>query len=83
MEIAGKTGTAQESRTRGNHAFFISYGPYTNPEICVTVNIPYGYSSSNAAMVAKNVYRFYYGYTDLESILGSGALEVSNVKVGD
>ena len=83
MEISGKTGTAQESRTRGNHAFFISYGPYTNPEICVTVNIPYGYSSSNAAMVAKNVYRFYYGYTDLESILGSGALEVSNVKVGD
>lgn len=83
VEIAGKTGTAQESRTRGNHAFFISYGPYTNPEICVTVNIPYGYSSSNAAMVAKNVYRFYYGYTDLESILGSGALEVSNVKVGD
>ena len=83
VEIAGKTGTAQESRTRGNHAFFISYGPYTNPEICVTVNIPYGYSSSNAAMVAKNVYRFYYGYTDLESILSSGALEVSNVKVGD
>ena len=82
-DVAGKTGTAQESRTRGNHAFFISYGPYTNPEICVTVNIPYGYSSSNAAMVAKNVYRFYYGYTDLESILGSGALEVSNVKVGD
>ena len=83
VEIAGKTGTAQESKSRGNHAFFISYGPYTNPEICVTVNIPYGYSSSNAAMVAKNVYRFYYGYTDLESILGSGALEVSNVKVGD
>jgi penicillin-binding protein 2 len=83
VEIAGKTGTAQESRTRGNHAFFISYGPYTNPEICVTVNIPYGYSSSNAAMVAKNVYRFYYGYTDLDSILGNGALEVSNVRVGD
>ena len=54
-----------------------------NPEICVTVNIPYGYSSSNAAMVAKNVYRFYYGYTDLDSILGNGALEVSNVRVGD
>ena len=59
IEVAGKTGTAQESRTRGNHAFFISYGPYTNPEICVTVNIPYGYSSSNAAAVAKNIYRFY------------------------
>ena len=35
VEIAGKTGTAQEN-TRANHAFFISYGPYANPEISVT-----------------------------------------------
>lgn len=83
VDIAGKTGTAQETKTRGNHAFFISYGPYTNPEICVTVNIPYGYSSSNAATVAKNIYRFYYGYTDLDYILNTGALDVSNVKIGD
>ncbi len=83
VEIAGKTGTAQETTTRANHAFFISYGPYANPEICVTVNIPYGYSSSNAATVAKNIYRFYYGYTDLDYIMNTGALDVSNVKIGD
>lgn len=83
IEIAGKTGTAQESRTRGNHAFFISYGPYTNPEISVTVNIPYGYSSSNAAMVAKHVYQLYYGYTSVDDILNTGALETSNVTIGD
>lgn len=83
VEIAGKTGTAQESKTRGNHAFFISYGPYANPDICVTVNIPYGYSSANAATVAKNIYRLYYGYTDLDYIVNTGALDVSNVKIGD
>ncbi len=83
IEVAGKTGTAQESKTRGNHAFFISYGPYTNPEICVTVNIPYGYSSSNAAEVAKNVYRLYYGYTSVEEIMDSKALDVSNITIGD
>ncbi|MDO4267821.1 MAG: penicillin-binding transpeptidase domain-containing protein [Eubacteriales bacterium] len=83
VDIAGKTGTAQETRTRGNHAFFISYGPYANPEISVTVNIPYGYSSSNAAILAKNVYRFYFGYTDLDYILNTGALGVSNVIIGD
>lgn len=83
VDIAGKTGTAQEVRTRANHAFFISYGPYINPEICVTVNIPYGYTSSNAATVAKNIYRFYYGYTDLDYIMNTGALDVSNVKIGD
>lgn len=38
------------------------------PEISVTVNIPYGYTSSNAAAVAKNVYRLYYGYTSLDEI---------------
>lgn len=83
IEIAGKTGTAQESRSRGNHAFFISYGPYTHPEICVTVNIPYGYSSSNAAEVAKNVYQLYYGYTSVDDIMDAGAMKTSNVTIGD
>lgn len=82
VEIAGKTGTAQEN-TRANHALFVSYGPYASPEISVTVNIPYGYSSSNAATVAKNIYRFYYGYTDLDYILNTGALNVSNVVIRD
>lgn len=81
VEIAGKTGTAQESKTRGNHAFFISYAPYNKPEICVTVNIPNGYSSSNAAGIAKNVYRLYYGYTNLDQIMNNGALNVMNVKI--
>lgn len=83
IEIAGKTGTAEESATRGNHAWFISYGPYTSPEIAVTVNIPYGYSSSNAATLAKHVYELYYGYTTLDEILDSGAIGASNVTIGD
>lgn len=82
VNIAGKTGTAQESKTKANHAFFISFAPYENPEISVTVNIPNGYSSSNAANIVKNVYRFYYGFTDLESIMSEGALDAANVKIG-
>ncbi len=82
VNIAGKTGTAQEN-SRGNHAFFISYGPYESPEISVTVNIPYGYSSSEAAAVAKNVYSLYYGYTDLDYIMNTGALDATNIVVGD
>ncbi len=82
VEIAGKTGTAQEN-SRGNHAFFISYGPYSDPEISVTVNIPYGYSSSEAAAVAKNVYQLYYGYTNLDYIMNTGALDATDIVVGD
>lgn len=83
INIAGKTGTAQESKTRGNHAFFISFAPYENPEIAVTVNIPYGYSSTNAAVIAKNIYKYYYNQISLDYILNNSALDVSDVRIGD
>lgn len=83
VEIAGKTGTAQEAKNKPNHAFFISYAPYNNPEICVTVNIPFGYSSANAANIAKNVYKYYYGYIDLESIINAGARNAAQVNIRD
>lgn len=83
VEVAGKTGTAQEDRSRTNHAFFISFAPFSHPEVAVTVNIPYGYAGTNAATLGKKVYEYYYGYTTLEQILGSGALGVSNVTIGD
>lgn len=81
VHIAGKTGTAQETEKRGNHAFFVSFAPYENPEIAVTVNIPNGYSSSNAAMAAKHVYRYYYKNTTLDDIMTSGALDASNERI--
>ena len=60
VKVAGKTGTAQESKSRPNHGLFISFAPYNNPEICTTVVIPNGYSSANAAEVASNVYKYYF-----------------------
>ncbi|HIX23646.1 MAG TPA: penicillin-binding protein [Candidatus Lachnoclostridium avicola] len=83
VAVAGKTGTAQESSNQANHAFFISYAPYEDPEISVTVNIPNGYSSANAASLAKNVYQFYFGYTDLDQIMNTGAREATSVNIRD
>lgn len=83
VEVAGKTGTAQESKTRANHAYFISFAPYDKPEVAITVNIPYGYTSSNAVTAAKNIYKLYFGYTNLDLILKNSALDVTNVKIGD
>lgn len=60
IEVAGKTGTAQESTKKPNHGLFISFAPYSNPEICTTVVIPNGYTSSNAAKVASDVYEYYF-----------------------
>ncbi|WP_024734597.1 penicillin-binding transpeptidase domain-containing protein [Enterocloster asparagiformis] len=83
VAVAGKTGTAQENLNRANHGFFISFAPFGNPEICVTVNIPYGYAGTNAAILGKRVYQYYYKYTTLEQIENSGALGVSNVTIND
>lgn len=83
VNIAGKTGTAEEISTRGNHAWFISYAPYENPEIAVTVNIPFGYSSGNAASLAKSVYRYYYGDIDLADILNTDASSIQTFNITD
>ena len=83
VNVAGKTGTAQESKTRGNHAFFISFAPFEAPQVAVTVNIPFGYSSSNAASVAKEIYKLYFGQVTLDDILKSTAQKSTDVRIGD
>ena len=60
VEVAGKTGTAQEGEDRPAHALFISYAPYSAPEVSVTVVIPNGYSSGNAADLAGFIYAYLY-----------------------
>lgn len=69
VTIAGKTGTAQNVKTRGNHALFTSYAPYDKPEIAVTVVIPYAYTSTNAAKVGSDFYKYYYGNRDIDAII--------------
>ena len=74
LKVAGKTGTAQENKNRPNHALFISYAPYDNPDITMTVVIPNGYTSSNAAEVARDIYRYYFGKADKKEMEGDKAL---------
>ncbi len=69
VDVAGKTGTAQENRNRPNHALFISYAPYESPEISVTVRVANGYTSDYAAQIAKDVYEYYYGLKDEDEII--------------
>jgi penicillin-binding protein 2 len=69
VDVAGKTGTAQENKSRPNHALFISYAPYEAPEISVTVRVANGYTSDYAAQIGKEVYEYYYGLKDEEEII--------------
>ncbi|HBA69522.1 MAG TPA: penicillin-binding protein [Lachnospiraceae bacterium] len=71
IHVAGKTGTAQESRSRPNHALFVCYAPYENPEIAMAVRVANGYTSDYAAQIAKDVVEYYYGLADEEEIAGT------------
>lgn len=61
INIAGKTGTAQENKKRNSHALFVAYAPYSQPEIAVSAVIPFGNSSHDAAEVGKEIIQYYYG----------------------
>ncbi len=82
VNVAGKTGTAQESPLRTNHALFLSYAPYEKPEISVAIRISYGYSSDNAAQTARDVYKYYYGLESEEELL-SGTADIPEASRGE
>ena len=77
VKIAGKSGTAQENKLRNNHALFVSYAPYDDPEVTVTAVIPFGKSSGNAAELTASVYEYYYVSLTLDEIL-EGTANVSD-----
>ncbi len=79
---AGKTGTAQTSKSRTNHALFVGYAPFENPDISVAVRIAYGYTSANAASLAADVYKYYFGLEDLDSLI-SGVADSSEEEIID
>lgn len=74
LKVAGKTGTAQENTERPNHALFISYAPYDDPEITMTVVVPNGYTSTNAAEIARDIYKYYFNKTSEEEEKATTAL---------
>tara|TARA_B100001057_G_scaffold224669_1_gene224949 strand:+ start:13055 stop:14962 length:1908 start_codon:yes stop_codon:yes gene_type:complete len=69
LEFAGKTGTAQvysldagksDKKKLQDHALFISYAPFTDPEIVATVIVEHGGGgSSTAAPIARDAIDFY------------------------
>ncbi len=83
VNVAGKTGTAEEKKGRANHALFVCFAPYENPEIAIATRIAYGYTSDFAAQTTKEVIKYYYGGAEeKEEILTGTAAEVEQVSGG-
>ncbi len=69
MDIAGKTGTAENSGS--DHANFICYAPYDNPQIAIGVMVEHGAKSYVAINVAKKLINAYFkgeGIKDIPEI---------------
>ncbi|MCR4674197.1 MAG: peptidoglycan glycosyltransferase [Lachnospiraceae bacterium] len=78
VEVAGKTGTAQQVTTRPNHALFVGFAPYSNPEVAVATRIAFGYTSHNAAEVTKDILSAYFGVEDTDTLLSGEAADNSS-----
>jgi penicillin-binding protein 2 len=61
VSVAGKTGTAQQSRSKPDHALYIAFAPATGqPDVALSVRIPFGFYSDYAAQLAHECLQAYY-----------------------
>ncbi|MDE6015651.1 MAG: penicillin-binding protein [Acetatifactor sp.] len=82
VNVAGKTGTAEQTTSRPNHALFICYAPYEAPEIAMATRIPFGYSSDYAAHVSRDIIKYYYGLAEEDELI-TGTADVSDAGVSN
>jgi penicillin-binding protein 2 len=58
VEVAGKTGTAQNSRKREDHSWFIGYAPFNSPRVALVVLVEHGgEGGKTAAPIAGEILR--------------------------
>ncbi|MCI5995666.1 MAG: peptidase [Blautia sp.] len=76
FDMAGKTGTAQQRTDKANHALFIGYAPYASPEMAIAVRITNGYTSKNAAMVARDIIKYRFDLEDDNKLITGNAVIV-------
>ena len=67
--VAGKTGTAEENVYRSNHAAFVGYAPYENPEISFACQIRNCDSTSYPGGVLSEVLQYYFGEITYEEVM--------------
>ena len=72
IHVAGKTGTAQETTSRPNHALFLCYAPYEQPQIAIAARVANGYTSDYAAQITEDVLKYYFNVEDRDELLSTG-----------
>jgi penicillin-binding protein 2 len=70
VKVSAKSGTAQEDKTRGNHACYIMFTQDENGEadVVTSVMLPYAYAAANAGIMAYYALSCYYGVDVPQSV---------------
>lgn len=69
IDMAGKTGTAQQSAIHPDHAVFVGFAPAEDPEMAVAVRIANGYTSAYSAEIGRDVVRAYFHLAEDEDLI--------------
>ena len=83
VHVAAKSGTAQQTKSRPNHALLVGFAPYEQPEIAIATRIANGYTSGNAAEITSLVLKYYYHLEDEEVLLSGAANQTTNETIID
>ena len=81
--MAGKTGTAQQSKLHPDHALFVGYAPSVDPQIGMAIRVANGNKSAYAAEIGKNIAKYYFNLADQNEIIHQGAASVTSSTSGD
>lgn len=74
VKAAAKTGTSEVVRVingnkvEGNNGFLISYAPYENPEIAVSVVVESATAGSLTAVVVADIYDYYFSAKEMQGV---------------
>ena len=83
MQMAGKTGTAQQSTTHADHVLFVGFAPSSNPEIAVSCRIANGYSSGYTADIGRDMVLKYFNLAEDSQLVTGRASSLGVETHGD
>ena len=83
IQMAGKTGTAQQSNTHADHVLFVGFAPSSEPEIAFSCRIANGYSSGYPAEIGRDMVLKYYNLAEDSSLVTGSAASLGVETHGD
>lgn len=83
IDMAGKTGTAQQSAAHADHVLFVGFAPSAEPEIAMSCRIANGYNSGYPAEIGRDMVLKYFNLADDSDLVTGSASSLGVESHGD